>query len=153
MSAMNPQLGAALQNPQMRAMLTNPEFLRRMSDPATMQAMQQMQQSMQTLQGAGLFPMLGAPGGFGGAGFGSPYGGGAGAGGNALNFDQLFGGMGGGFAAPAAAAPVQDPAVRFASQLQQLQDMGFGDQAANLRALQASHGNVNAAVERLLNGI
>jgi ubiquilin len=31
-----------------------------------------------------------------------------------------------------------------------LQDMGFYDQEANIRALQASGGNVNAAVERLL---
>ena len=33
----------------------------------------------------------------------------------------------------AAPVPQQDPATRFASQLQQLQDMGFGDNAANLR--------------------
>jgi ubiquilin len=33
-----------------------------------------------------------------------------------------------------------------------LQDMGFYDQEANIRALQASGGNVNAAVERLLQG-
>ena len=49
---MNPQLGAAMQNPMMRAMLTNPETLRRMTDPANMQAMAQMQQAMQTLQGS-----------------------------------------------------------------------------------------------------
>ena len=31
-----------------------------------------------------------------------------------------------------------------------LQDMGFYDQEANIRALQATGGNVNAAVDRLL---
>jgi ubiquilin len=33
-----------------------------------------------------------------------------------------------------------------------LQDMGFFDRDANIRALQATGGNVNAAVERLLSG-
>lgn len=33
-----------------------------------------------------------------------------------------------------------------------LQDMGFFDQEANIRALQATGGNVNAAVDRLLQG-
>lgn len=37
MSAMNPQLGAALQNPQVRQMMSNPNFLRQMTNPATMQ--------------------------------------------------------------------------------------------------------------------
>ena len=31
--------------------------------------------------------------------------------------------------------------------------MGFGDGSANIRALQAVNGNVNAAVERLLSGL
>ena len=34
-----------------------------------------------------------------------------------------------------------------------LQDMGFSDRPANVRALQAVSGNVNAAVERLLSGL
>ena len=34
-----------------------------------------------------------------------------------------------------------------------LQDMGFSDRTANIRALQAVSGNVNAAVERLLSGM
>ena len=55
------------------------------------------------------------------------------------------------FAAPPVAAPVsQDPAVRYARQLEQLQNMGFPDTAANIQALVATHGNVNAAVDRLL---
>jgi len=34
-----------------------------------------------------------------------------------------------------------------------LQDMGFFDPDANIRALQATGGNVNAAVERLLQNL
>lgn len=37
LSAMDPQLGMALQNPQMRAMLSNPDMLRQLSNPAVMQ--------------------------------------------------------------------------------------------------------------------
>lgn len=54
---------------------------------------------------------------------------------------------------PAApAAPLVEPAVQYANQLQQLQDMGFGDAEANLQALIRTRGNVNNAVERLLSG-
>lgn len=65
---------------------------------------------------------------------------------------------------PAAAAPLPtwtlthlrpsrcaDPQEAFREQLQQLRDMGFINTEANLAALQATGGNVNAAVERLLN--
>lgn len=45
------------------------------------------------------------------------------------------------------------PEERFATQLQQLQEMGFYDRAENIRALLATNGNVNAAVERLLGSI
>lgn len=38
----------------------------------------------------------------------------------------------------------------YASQLSQLQDMGFVDTQANIQALRATGGNVHAAVERLL---
>lgn len=160
MAAQDPMLAQMLQNPQARAMLSNPEMLRRMSDPQTLQAMMQMQQSMRTLQQAGIMPPMGGAGlgGFGGmGGFGNP------ATTPGLDFSALLSTGGGnagsgtgfgGFASPPAAAqPVQDPAVRYAAQLQQLQDMGFGDHAANLRALQATSGNVNAAVERLLSGV
>ena len=52
--------------------------------------------------------------------------------------------------APPAEEPVPDE--QYASQLRQLNDMGFGDNAANLRALTQTMGNVDAAVERLLSG-
>ncbi len=110
-----------------------------------------MQQAMQTLQGNG-FPGLGPAGGA----FGAP------AGGPGLDFSALLspfpaggsaGGGGGGFgsfAAPAAPASAEPPATRYASQLRQLYDMGFSDEQANLQALIATGGNLNAAVERLL---
>jgi ubiquilin len=50
----------------------------------------------------------------------------------------------------AAAAPVANPEEAYATQLQQLRDMGFYDQQENIAALQATGGNVNSAVERLL---
>lgn len=46
----------------------------------------------------------------------------------------------------------EPPEIRFQSQLSQLNDMGFFDPQENIRALLATGGNVNAAVERLLNG-
>lgn len=49
-------------------------------------------------------------------------------------------------------ASSEPPEVRFQSQLTQLNDMGFFDPEENIRALLATGGNVNAAVERLLNG-
>merc|ERR1740128_966293 len=48
--------------------------------------------------------------------------------------------------------PDQAPEERFASQLDQLASMGFVDRQANVQALIAVAGDVNAAVERLLGG-
>lgn len=42
------------------------------------------------------------------------------------------------------------PEELYASQLAQLQEMGFFDTQENIRALVATAGNVHAAVERLL---
>lgn len=171
MTAMNPQLGPMLNNPQFRAMLANPEFLRQMSNPANIQASMQMQQAMQQLQSSGLMPPMpgmaaGAPGGM----FGMPAPAGAspasGGVGN-LDFSALLGStttpgastpFGGAPAATgtgnatAPAAPMQSLNERYASQLSQLQAMGFSDDERSLRVLQQCNGNVNAAVERLLSG-
>ena len=46
----------------------------------------------------------------------------------------------------------EPPEVRFQTQLSQLNDMGFFDSDENIRALLATGGNVNAAIEKLLNG-
>jgi len=64
-----------------------------------------------------------------------------------MNWAQLLGAMQGG---AAAAPPVGNPEERFAVQLQQLHDMGFQNRAVNIRVLQQTGGNVEAAVERLL---
>ncbi len=42
------------------------------------------------------------------------------------------------------------PEERYSSQLEQLSGMGFVNREANLQALVATFGDVNAAVERLL---
>ena len=76
-----------------------------------------------------------------------------------LDFSNILNGAGSGVGTPAqpvgggtpAAPPAPaDPATTYSSQQQQLQDMGFTDTSANLRALVQTQGNVNAAVERLL---
>ena len=64
-----------------------------------------------------------------------------------------FGGMPPFGGLPASAAPRVPPEQAFAAQLQQLADMGFYDREANVQALQATGGNVHAAVERLLSGM
>jgi ubiquilin len=142
LGAMNPQLAQMMQNPQAMAMLSNPQFLQQMSNPANLQAMMNMQASMQQLQSSGLMPALpgmqGQP-----TGQAPPAG---------LDFSSLFGT--GQPVPPVAsspvAAPAVDPAVTFASQLQQMEDMGFTDRPRNLQALVQAQGNVNAAIERLL---
>eukprot|EP00048_Salpingoeca_helianthica_P002337 m.56563 g.56563 ORF g.56563 m.56563 type:complete len:71 (+) comp12041_c0_seq1:606-818(+) len=55
---------------------------------------------------------------------------------------RMFGGMSG--AAPG--APVLPPRERFASQLRQLQDMGFADEELNIQILEQTNGNVDAAL-------
>eukprot|EP00041_Stephanoeca_diplocostata_P030207 m.906977 g.906977 ORF g.906977 m.906977 type:complete len:526 (-) comp23710_c0_seq2:1840-3417(-) len=121
--AQNPMLQ---NNPMMqnivRQTMLNPELRAQMMNPAMMRRAVDMQRG----QGPpGTAPPTGNP-------FASLFGAG--------------GGLGGG-ATPAAAAPT---AATYAPQLQQMKDMGFYDEAANLQALAATQGNVSAAVERLL---
>lgn len=47
-------------------------------------------------------------------------------------------------------SPFPNPEVRFATELEQMQSMGFSDRSANLRALIECMGDVNLAVERIL---
>jgi ubiquilin len=109
-------------NPGMREMLQNPDVLRRMSDPETLRTNLRMMQQMQSM-GMGLPGLGGAPAG----GFGGGFGGGA-------------------------AASATPPEELYASQLAQMKDMGFFDEAQNIRVLQQCMGNVSAAIERLLAG-
>lgn len=140
-----------------------------MMDPANMASMLQMQQAMGGAGGnamlGGMFPGMGAPapassapaapgggmdmaammrmmgGGMGGMGGLMGGGGGFGAGG------EQWGGLG-----TAAMQPpvVADPEVAYAAQIQQLADMGFTNRRDAIAALQATGGNVQIAVERLL---
>ncbi|KAH9029149.1 hypothetical protein EDB85DRAFT_2252707 [Lactarius pseudohatsudake] len=70
---------------------------------------------------------------------------------------QLLGGAGGaaGFGPGVGTSPLPGgppPEERFQVQLQQLQDMGFTNASQNVRALLATGGNVNSAIEYILNG-
>ncbi|GAB2267548.1 Ubiquitin domain-containing protein DSK2a [Dionaea muscipula] len=137
----HPQLRSMSQlNPQFREMLQNPELLRQLTSPEMMQHMLALQQS--------LFPNLNRPQ----ANQDSAQTGGAPGNANNMGLDMLmnmFGGLGvGGLnVAPNSNVP---PEELYATQLSQLQEMGFFDTQENIRALQATHGNVHAAVERLL---
>ncbi|MEQ2189134.1 hypothetical protein GOODEAATRI_022091 [Goodea atripinnis] len=51
---------------------------------------------------------------------------------------------------PELASQTQTPEVRFQTQLDQLNAMGFINREANLQALIATGGDINAAIERLL---
>jgi len=53
---------------------------------------------------------------------------------------------------PAAPADARAPEERFQVQLQQLQDMGFTNASQNVRALLATGGNVQSAIEYILDG-
>ncbi|XP_061677620.1 ubiquilin-4 [Syngnathoides biaculeatus] len=167
----NPQLQEQFRSqlPIFLQQMQNPDALSVMTNPRAMQALMQIQQGLQTLQteAPGLMPSLmsgGLPGSIPGGIPGVPTGGSApaenpasspssaGTPPNATQQQQLMqqmlqmfagGGVGGG-------APNQTPEVRFQSQLDQLNAMGFINREANLQALIATGGDINAAIERLL---
>ncbi|KAI1901448.1 hypothetical protein AGOR_G00034540 [Albula goreensis] len=157
----NPQLQEQfrLQLPIFLQQMQNPEALSVMTNPRAMQALLQIQQGLQTLQteAPGLMPSL-TPGGIPttplSTGVGvtpestTPGGGSAPASGTNPAQQQLMQQMlqmfaGGG-------AQTQTPEVRFQQQLEQLSAMGFINREANLQALIATGGDINAAIERLL---
>lgn len=132
---------------QLRQMLSSPGIAQMMSNPALMQ-MATNPQLMQQMMGGG---MPGMPGGA----MGQPQPP-AGMLQNPFATALFGGGLPGAMptATPAAGtANAQPPEIRFQQQLQQLQDMGFYDAQMNLRALQMTNGNVNAAVEFLLRSL
>lgn len=114
-------------------------------NPQTLRSMLQLQQTFS---------------GLGGASTGAPPPGG-------LDFSNLLGTTSSVPAAPMPnpffnfpfAQPLQQqqshqaaPGERFRNQLQSLNDMGFTDRSANISALVSAHGNVNRAIEILLEG-
>ncbi|KAI0494025.1 hypothetical protein KFK09_024156 [Dendrobium nobile] len=133
---MNPQLRSMMEsNTQLREMLQNPEFLRQLASPETLQQVLSLQQSLFTLIGRqqlnqGQNQSNGATG--------------------MEHLMQMFGGLGAGVNHGVPSNPDVPPEELYATQLSQLQEMGFFDTQENIRALIATAGNVHAAVERLL---
>ncbi|XP_066501074.1 ubiquilin-4 [Hoplias malabaricus] len=159
----NPQLQEQMRHqlPVFLQQMQNPEALSVMTNPRAMQALMQIQQGLQTLQteAPGLMPSL-VPGGVPG---GIPAGvnvtpenpppppsgqGPTPAAGTNPTQQQLMQQMLQMFAG--GSASTQTPEVRFQHQLEQLSAMGFINREANLQALIATGGDINAAIERLL---
>lgn len=112
------------------------------------QAMQQMMQMMGGNAGANPFGAFGqTPAAGAGAGDAGSQ--------QANPFAALFGpggGFGGGFGGPPAPADNRPPEEVYESQLRQLNEMGFYEFDRNVSALRRSGGNVQGAIEYLLNG-
>jgi len=139
--SLNPQLRTATESsPQLREMLQNPDFLRQLASPETLQHLMSLQS---------LFSQFGRQQ----SGQGQNQTGGATGMPNNMDFlMNMFGGLGaGGLGVPNPSNV--PPEELYATQLSQLQEMGFFDTQENIRALSATAGNVNAAVERLLGNL
>ncbi|CAG9133157.1 unnamed protein product [Plutella xylostella] len=159
MFANNPQLQEQIRTmmPQMLAQLQNPDMQQMMTNPQALNALLQIQQGMEQLRSAA--PSLVTNLGLGAAAAGAtPPAAPAPAPANPSaarqqNNTELFtqfmqrmvAAMG-----SSAAGPMQPPEQRYSQQLDQLTAMGFLNREANLQALIATFGDVNAAVERLL---
>lgn len=126
-------------NSQLREMMQSPDFLRQLTSPETMQQFLSLQQSL-TSQ---------LPRQMGGQAQGQT----GSAGANNLGLETMlamFGGLSSGDTQNASNVPAEQ---LYATQLAQLQEMGFYDTQENIRALSATNGNVHAAVERLLGNL
>ncbi|XP_026722055.1 ubiquilin-1 isoform X1 [Athene cunicularia] len=159
----NPQLQEQMrqQLPTFLQQMQNPDTLSAMSNPRAMQALLQIQQGLQTLatEAPGLIPGFNPGlGGLGstGASTGSTVpssvpsentnpASGAAEPGHQQFVQQMLQALAG-----ANAQQLQNPEVRFQQQLEQLSAMGFLNREANLQALIATGGDINAAIERLL---
>ncbi|XP_034282917.1 ubiquilin-4 isoform X3 [Pantherophis guttatus] len=153
-----------LQLPAFLQQMQNPDSLSVLTNPRAMQALLQIQQGLQMLQteAPGLMPSLGS--------LGTPQPPAPSAGGTTVLEPPLSSSL-----APASTSPAgdsnpsqqlmqhmvqllasansqqaQSPEVRFQQQLEQLSAMGFINREANLQALIATGGDINAAIERLL---
>ncbi|KAK1174682.1 ubiquilin-1-like [Acipenser oxyrinchus oxyrinchus] len=154
----NPQLQEQMrqQLPVFLQQMQNPETLSAMSNPRAMQALLQIQQGLQTLaaEAPGFIPgfgqgNVGGVGGVGGTGSTPSTGSNTSSQGSGETGQQQF--VQQMLQALAGANPqMQSPEVRFQQQLEQLSAMGFLNREANLQALIATGGDVNAAIERLL---
>ncbi|KAL7192860.1 hypothetical protein ACSBR2_024634 [Camellia fascicularis] len=128
-------------NSQLREMMQNPEFIRQLTSPETMQQLMTLQQTL--LSQLGRQPSTQEAGQTGGGTAGTL---------DNMGLEMLmnmFGGLGIGNPAVPVRSDVP-PEELYATQLSQLQEMGFFDTRENIQALIATAGNVHAAVERLL---
>ncbi|CAA3016266.1 ubiquitin domain-containing DSK2a-like [Olea europaea subsp. europaea] len=139
----NPQLRSMLDmNPQLSEVMQNPETLRQLTSPETMRQAMALQQQLSQLSQQQSTPESNQAN----QNTGSQ---------NNMGLEMLmnmFGGLGaGGLSVPS--NPNVPPEELYATQLSQLQEMGFFDTQENIRALRATSGNVHAAVERLLGNL
>ncbi|KAI8988889.1 hypothetical protein BDB01DRAFT_833925 [Pilobolus umbonatus] len=140
----NPQL--ANMGPEIRTMMQTPEFRQMLSNPDMIRQMAAMSSALQNNPGGAnpFTPTAQTPT--------SPPANPFALSGNVPPIDpQLQQRMAALFGAP----PVDNnvsPEERFQVQLQQLNEMGFWDAAKNIRALTATGGDVNAAIEMLFSG-
>ncbi|XP_055488949.1 ubiquilin-1-like isoform X1 [Leucoraja erinacea] len=150
----NPQLQDQMrqQIPNFLQQMQNPETLSAMSNPRAMQALLQIQQGLQTLstEAPGLLPGYGN--GIGGMGSAPPSTNEntSGAGGTDAGQQYFVQQMLQALAGTNTQTLTPNPEVQFQQQLDQLSAMGFLNREANLQALIATGGDVNAAIERLL---
>ena len=144
----------ARDNPMAAQMMSDPNFVRAMMNPQTLRAMMQLQQAF----GGGTMPPLGSsmpPSVVGGSGTNASASGTMPPAAGGMDFSQLLNqfqstGLNPHFTTMQSSQQQQAPADRFRVQLASLRDMGFDDEMANIRALQAHHGNLNRAVDDLL---
>ncbi|XP_062209754.1 ubiquitin domain-containing protein DSK2a-like isoform X1 [Phragmites australis] len=128
-------------NTQLREMFQNPEFLRQLTSPETLQQLISFQQSLMSQLGQ---QQAGQERTQPGTGAGNV---------NLNTLMSMFSGLGAGGGLGVPNTPNVPPEELYATQLAQLQEMGFFDTQENLRALIATAGNVHAAVERLLGNL
>lgn len=148
----NPMLQQMMvQDPHMAQMLSDPQFMRSMMNPTTLRSMVQLQSSMNS---NGRMPPLPPPAGLDFSNLLQQMQS------TNLNAPPTFGAIPSSFGTmpfspfgtmPPPQIPIQHPADRYRRQLQSLRDMGFDDEALNLRALETHHGNVNRAVDMMIN--
>uniref|UniRef100_A0A804LD15 Ubiquitin domain-containing protein DSK2b n=2 Tax=Zea mays TaxID=4577 RepID=A0A804LD15_MAIZE len=136
---MNPNVRNMMEsNTQMREMIQNPEFIRQLTSPETLQQLISFQQSLMSQLGQ---QQTGQERTQSASGAGNV---------NLNTLMNMFSGLGAGGGLGVPNAPNVPPEELYATQLAQLQEMGFFDTQENIRALAATAGNVHAAVERLL---